>query len=181
LPDKLITEIPLIRRYSRHNEDADWKFRSYLKLNLNMSDNDLDILVTEETDRVWKQIDCLNCGNCCKTLQVIVDKQDIERLSKRLNISPKEFNRLYVKVDQTDKQTYLGSSPCQFLGSDNKCSVYEDRPQSCRDFPYLHASKFRSRSLMMLENLGTCPIVFNVWQSLKSKLWKKPRVRAPKL
>lgn len=30
---------------------------------------------------------------------------------------------------------------CQFLGSDDRCTIYEDRPQSCRDFecvPHFH-------------------------------------------
>jgi len=175
MSDQIIREIPLIGRYSRHNEDADWRFRAYIKGYLNLSDEKLDTVVREETDRVWAQIDCTTCGNCCRTLQIVVDDADIKRLSTRLGIAPREFSKRYVKTDSETRQKHFASSPCSFLGEDNCCSVYEDRPQACRDFPYLHAPGFRRRSIMMVSNLSTCPIVFNVWQALKARLWKKQR------
>jgi hypothetical protein len=54
--------------------------------------------------------------------------------------------------------------------------VYEDRPQACRDFPYLHTKGFRGRSLTALANATMCPIVFNVWQRLKQRLWGRGRL-----
>jgi len=53
--------------------------------------------------------------------------------------------------------------------------VYEDRPQACRDFPYVHEPNFRSRTLSMIDNTATCPIVFNVWQQLKGRVGYRPR------
>jgi Fe-S-cluster containining protein len=171
MTDQIIRDIPLIARYSRHNEAADWRFAAHIKTGLNCSDSKLDSIVQEETERVVAQIDCTTCGNCCRTLQIIVDSNDIARLAKRLNTTSREFSRRYVKTDPLDQTKHFASTPCKFLGSDNRCTVYEDRPQACRDFPYLHADKFRSRALTMLSNVGMCPIVFNVWQGLKAKLW----------
>ncbi|HEY3332651.1 MAG TPA: YkgJ family cysteine cluster protein [Capsulimonadaceae bacterium] len=167
--EKLITDLPLIKRYSRSNEAADWRFRDHVKHRLNMSNVQLDAIVQEVTDDVWSRIDCLSCGNCCKTLQITVDRPDVLRLAKRLGVSEKQFARDHVRTDR-DGVTHLLSGPCRFLGDDNKCSVYEDRPQACRDFPYLREPDFRSRSISMIENAGTCPIVFNVLQILKRKL-----------
>ena len=65
MPDKIIRDIPLIQRYSRHNEGEDFAFRAFLKGRLNLSDEELDAVAQETTDEVWKQIDCLTCGNCC--------------------------------------------------------------------------------------------------------------------
>ena len=169
MPDKLITEIPLIRRYSRNNEAADWWFRDYVKFRLNMSNAELDRVVHETTDAVWKQIDCIACANCCKTLQIEVDADDVRRLAKRVAMPERAFAQKYVRRD-TDKRQHLVSSPCAFLGPDGACTVYEDRPKACRDFPYLHETNFRSRSMTMIENAATCPIVFNVLQSLKKTL-----------
>jgi Fe-S-cluster containining protein len=173
MSDQIIREIPRIARYSRHNEGADWRFVTFLKTELNMSDSKLDSVVEEETERVWAQIDCTTCGNCCRTLQIVVDDNDIMRLSTRLGVTPREFAKRYVSADKTDHSKHFSSTPCRFLGDDNRCTVYEDRPQACRDFPYLHGAKFRTRSLTMLSNVGTCPIVFNVWQALKTRLWRK--------
>ena len=71
--DKLIRDIPLIQRYARHNEGEDFAFRAFLKGRLNLSNEALDAVVQETTDEVWKQIDCLACGNCCRTLQIVVE------------------------------------------------------------------------------------------------------------
>jgi len=168
MPEKLIREIPLIQRYSRHNEAEDYSFREFLKVRLNLSNKELDKIAQETTEEVWKQIDCLACGNCCRTLQIVVDDNDIQRLARRLTMTPQQFSRQYVRI-APDRTKHFIATPCSFLGADNRCSVYEDRPQACRDFPYLHAADFRSRSLMMIANTSTCPIVFNVWQQLKAR------------
>jgi Fe-S-cluster containining protein len=171
-PDQIIKDIPLIARYSRHNEAQDFRFRTFLKAQLDLSNKKLDAIVQETTDEVWKQIDCTRCANCCKTLQIVVDDADIRRLSTRFGMSFQSFSKKYVLVAE-DKSKYFASSPCAFLGPDNRCTVYEDRPQACRDFPYLHADSFRSRTFMMIDNCATCPIVFNVWQRLKARLWRR--------
>jgi Fe-S-cluster containining protein len=168
--DPIIREIPRIRRYCRHNEAEDYRFRTFLKVHLNLPNAELDGVVRETTDAVWKQIDCTTCANCCRTLQVVVDDQDIQRLAERLGMTRRQFTRRYVRVAEEDGTRHLAATPCPFLGSDNRCTVYEDRPRSCRDFPYLHAEGFRNRTLVMIENAATCPIVFNVWQALKKRL-----------
>jgi Fe-S-cluster containining protein len=167
--DKIITELPLIRRYSRHNESQDIRFRAFLKFS-NVSNAKLDTVVQETTDQVWKQVDCTKCANCCKTLDVVVDDADVKRLAEELKVSVKSFEHKYVAM-RVGREKFLKGQPCVFLGDDNACRVYEHRPQACRDFPYLHAKDFRSRSLTMLANVDLCPIVFNVWQILKQRFW----------
>ena len=176
MPDHIIREIPLIQKYSSNNERDDIYFRTYLKAYLDMSNDKLDGIVKETTDRVWKQIDCTTCANCCKTLQICVDNDDIQRLSARLKIRIKEFNEKYVKLDDFNDKI-INRQPCPFLREDNRCSVYEDRPKSCQDYPYLYESQFRKRTLSAISNSSCCPIVFNVWQILKRRLWRTRRDR----
>lgn len=172
--DRIIRELPLIRRYSRHNAAEDVGFRTFLKNRLKMPDKELDGIVQETTDAVWAEIDCTTCANCCRTFEIIVDDRDIKRLAARLGVSLRSFLKQYVTIEP-DKTKHFSLSPCPFLGEDNLCTVYEDRPQSCRDFPYLHSGGFRQRTFTMLENVEECPIVFNVWQRLKSRLWRDRR------
>ncbi len=169
-PDaKIIRDIPLIERYARNNEADDFRFRTYLKGRLNLSTEKTDEIVQAVTDEVWQQIDCTKCANCCKTLPVVVDNSDIKRLAARLGVSQRQFTEKYV-VNGEFGEKQFASTPCAFLGSDNRCTVYEDRPTACKDFPYLHAKHFTSRSIMMISNTSSCPIVFNVWQELKTRL-----------
>ena len=171
MPDQIIREIPLIERYARNNEAQDFKFRTFLKVGLDLSNEKLDAVVQETTDAIWKQINCTTCAHCCSTLQVVVDKQDILRLAKRLRTTPKQFSQKYIRVDEGT--SVFATQPCPFLGEDKRCTVYEDRPQACQDYPYLHKDGFRSRSLMIIESTAVCPIVFNVWQDLKKRLWRR--------
>ncbi|MCX6380307.1 MAG: YkgJ family cysteine cluster protein [Armatimonadetes bacterium] len=140
-----------------------------MKTRLNLSNAELDAIVEETTDTVWKQIDCTTCANCCRTLQIVVDDKDISRLSAHLGTTPSEFSRRYVQIGK-DKTKYFTKIPCPFLGEDNRCTVYEARPQACSGYPYLHWKGFRTHSLMMLDGCSTCPIVFNVWHALKQRL-----------
>jgi len=174
MPDRIIREIPLIQRYSRHNEAEDFRFRTFLKVRLNLSNKELDAIVQETTDAVWQQIDCTACAHCCRTLQIVVDQKDIRRLAARLGMTPGRFSQQYVRVAE-DGTLHFASMPCPFLGSDNRCMVYEDRPQACREFPYLHNDGFRTRTLTMIANTAVCPIVFNVWQRLKQRFWPRKR------
>jgi len=173
MSDQIITDIKLIGRYSRHNEDADWRFRSFLKAHPTLSNKALDSAVREETDRIWAQIDCTKCANCCKVMDVVIDDADIKRLAARFKMPVRQFEQLHVRLDQNDNEKYFSSKPCQFLGDNNICTVYDDRPQACRDFPFLHKEGFRQRTLAMLSNQEVCPIVFNVWQALKRRLWRR--------
>lgn len=167
--DRIIRDIPLIQRYARHNEAEDYRFREFLKTRANLSTAAMDKVVRDTTDAVWKQIDCTKCANCCRTLQVVVDDTDIARLAARFGVPAKQFARRYVAV-AADRVRHIAASPCPFLGDDNRCTVYEDRPRACRDFPYLHDTHFVSRTLTMIDNTAACPIVFNVWQKLKETL-----------
>ncbi|MDR3707024.1 MAG: YkgJ family cysteine cluster protein [Capsulimonadaceae bacterium] len=173
---KLITSIPLIERYSRHNEDEDWRFRNFLKHHLKLSNKELDAIVQEETDTVWSQIDCLSCGRCCRELEPGVDDEDIRRLAAMEKMSPGRFKRERTHLDDMGNRV-LNGLPCVYLGSGNACAIYADRPKACRDYPYLRDSDFRSRSISMVSNVGFCPIVFNVWDALKAKLGRRPRER----
>jgi len=171
----IIREIPLIRRYAESMEDDNWRFRTFVKHRLVMPDDELDRVVQETTEAVSSHIDCTKCANCCRTMQVVVDAADADRLAKRLNMTAAAFAKRHMKFDE-HSDGYLSSIPCPFL-KENACTVYEDRPKACRDFPYLHASGFRTRMIMMIENTGICPIVYNTCERLKSTLPYRRRAK----
>jgi len=170
--DQIIRELPLIQRRAKHNEDQDWNFRTRLKVGINLSNDELDSVVQEITDNVWSQIDCTTCANCCKTLQIVIDDKDIRRLARKFGITTRAFAEKHVMVAEDGVKSFQ-TMPCPFLGDDNKCTVYEDRPRACRDFPYLHEPGFRHRTISAIENTSTCPIVFNVWDRLKRRFSRR--------
>ena len=63
---------------------------------------------------------------------------------------------------------------CPFL-KNNKCACYSVRPESCRTYPQLHKNEFTSRLFGIIKNHSICPIVFNVYEMLKEKVWLQSR------
>lgn len=166
--DGLIREITIIRRLAQQNVEEDWRFRSYIKTRLNLSNAELDAVVYETTDEVWSGIDCTTCAHCCKSLEIELGQKDITRLAQHLQLTTRKFAETYLRTTE-DGAKVFASRPCSFLGDDNRCSVYEHRPESCRGYPFLYKEDFRGRTIGVLERVGDCPIAFNVWDRLKRR------------
>ncbi|MGM0478724.1 MAG: YkgJ family cysteine cluster protein [Bacteroidota bacterium] len=115
---------------------------------------------------VFQEIDCLSCANCCKTTSPIFRDIDIQRLSKRLRIAPAEFVERYLQLDN-ENDYVLKSSPCTFLQDDNKCSVYEDRPLACREYPHTDRKKMHQILTLTRKNTEICPAVSRIVEQLK--------------
>jgi Fe-S-cluster containining protein len=175
LSQRIITEIELMERYANDRADENWRFRTYVKHRLNLGDAALDTVVRDTADEVMEQVDCTTCGHCCRTLQIVVDDFDIGRIARRLGEKPEVVKRKYVRREK-DGELVFNRQPCPFLEG-NICTVYEDRPQACRDYPFLHETGFRQRMLMFLDNTFVCPIVFNTCESLKRRLPFRKRKR----
>ena len=87
-----------------------------------------------------KGISCFNA--CCKNIDISLTPYDILRLKKRLKMTSGEFLLKYTFPYEMDKDGMAGvkmkpvenGSACQFM-TDEGCSVYEDRPTSCRYYP----------------------------------------------
>lgn len=125
----------------------------------------LDALFHESHVRVFEDIDCLSCANCCKTTSPIFRDVDIQRLSKRLKITTGEFVDRYLKMDN-ENDYVLQSSPCIFLQEDNKCEVYDDRPLACKEYPHTNRKKMHQILSLTRKNTEVCPAVSKIFQNL---------------
>jgi Fe-S-cluster containining protein len=80
---------------------------------------------------------------CCADINIVLTPVDVLRLSRRLGITTGDFLHRYALIP-VSKQLQLpvvmlrmGEDPdrrCQLVG-DQGCTVYEDRPWSCRMYP----------------------------------------------
>ncbi len=85
-------------------------------------------------------ISCFN--QCCNDVNIFLTPYDIIRLKNRLGISSSEFLKKYtiIPLDENLKHPVVmlrmddDSLNCKLV-SDEGCTVYEDRPWSCRMFP----------------------------------------------
>ena len=134
-----------------------------------MSKADITKLSTEVHDRVFKRTDCLSCGNCCKSAPPIVTPADIKRIAKFIGSSPKQVIRDFT-IQDFDGELSFNQVPCRFLGKDNYCSIYEARPEACRDYPHTRSDQFMRRKRLHLKNAKICPAVQEILQIMENKI-----------
>ncbi len=151
---KLILNIEEIQRIAREKEIENAKFRQFL---LSQKSNDIDALVHKINDIIAPQIDCVECGYCCQNMRPIASVEVL------LN---------YVDPENLEKYRYAISFACKHLDG-KKCTIYNDRFEECKMFPYLYRNDFISRLAGVFRNYEFCPIVFNVVEQLKRETFEK--------
>lgn len=118
-------------------------------------------------DEAFEDIDCLQCGNCCRSLGPMILEKDIDAMSKSLKIKSSDFMTKYLRKDE-DNDWVFQRMPCPFLGNDNYCAIYENRPKACREYPHTDRKTFHQIYKLSIKNAETCPIVFQVLEKLKT-------------
>lgn len=140
-----------------------WK--SYFKKNHRKLEK-MDLQVHALHEKHSARIDCLSCGNCCRSLGPRITDKDVERMAKALRMKAAEVVERYLRVDE-DQDLVFRTMPCPFLGADNYCSIYESRPKACREYPHTDRKKFYQIYNLSVKNASTCPIVFEVLEDLQ--------------
>ena len=116
-------------------------------------------------EEAFAKIDCLQCANCCKHYSPRFKTPDIKRISKHLKMKEGDFIETYLRLDE--EGDYVAKSlPCPFLGADNYCSIYEQRPSDCHRFPYTDEDVILKRPKLTIKNSEFCPIVYQVLEGL---------------
>lgn len=120
-------------------------------------------------EEAFEKVDCLTCANCCKNYSPRFKTPDIKRISKVLSLKESVFIETYLKIDE-EGDYVLKTKPCPFLGADNYCSIYDDRPSDCRRFPYTDEDIFVKRPQLTLKNTGFCPAAYYVIEKLMQEV-----------
>lgn len=152
----------LLSNWEKKSTDRQKVYKQYLQ---KASKNDVLKQLPSFHEEAFSKIDCLQCANCCKNYSPRFKTPDIKRISKHLKMRESEFIETYLKVDE-DGDFVVRSTPCPFLGADNFCSIYEQRPSDCQRFPYTDEDVFIKRQQLTLKNSTFCPITYYVLEKL---------------
>ncbi len=145
------------------NRKSNQQFLNKLK---KLRPGDLDDQFHSLHHEVFEEVDCLSCANCCSTTSPIFQMTDIERLAKSFKMKSSEFIDQYLMLDE-ENDYVLKSSPCPFLGYDNKCIVYDDRPKACREYPHTNRKRMYQITGLTYKNTMVCPAVSRIVSRLK--------------
>lgn len=133
------------------------------------SNNDVNELFHTAHEQVFQEINCLDCANCCSTTPALISERDAKRISKHLKISISNFYSTYIIKDEDGDQVFK-KTPCVFLGTDNFCSIYEVRPEACREYPHTDHPKMKQILDITFKNREICPAVYDIVEGLKDSL-----------
>ena len=154
---------------AKNKEQENRKYLAQLK---KMDPRKVDDAFHRMHNEVFEETDCLQCANCCKTTSPIFYQTDIERLARGLRRRPGDFIEEYLRIDE-DGDYVLKSSPCPFLDEENYCSVYDDRPRACREYPHTDRKKMVQITELTLKNTIVCPAVYEMIERMKALPFNK--------
>ena len=169
---KLQTDPRVVAKLAQERKDANWRFRTCLK-GAELRSEELDTIVHRHYEEVARQIDCCACGNCCREILPKLDDDDVIRLATGLETTHDEIVTKYLARNEDGDLTF-NRRPCPFL-AENRCRVYEHRPDTCRSYPHLQKEEFVFRLAQAVSNCSICPISFNVFERLKTEIWHRRR------
>lgn len=138
------------------------KYRDFLK---KANKNKVLSILPQLHQEAFEKVDCLQCANCCKNYSPRFKMPDIKRIAKHLRMKESAFIAQYLKMDE-DGDYVVTSHPCPFLGDDNYCSIYEERPRDCARFPYTDEDVLLKQPNLTIKNTTVCPAMFHVMEAL---------------
>ncbi len=157
-------EFALLPALARERKDENEQF---IKAIRRVASRDFDQHAIPIAQQVAKAIDCTQCGNCCRHLEPAVIETELPILAQHAGLDTMSFCEQYTRIEPETNIRFLWKKPCMFLRG-NLCTIYADRPLSCRDFPHLQGPNLKFRLRRLLRNYSICPIVFNTVE-----LWKR--------
>ena len=138
------------RRSAQQHDDENYEFLRSLKFR--DYGYDPDELAGELHQRAFQIVDCTRCADCCKTMNIKFDDEDIERIAEHLNIPTAEFIETHLEADE-EYGPHTRQKPCPFLGEDDRCTICDVRPIICREYPHTDKEGFTSRTMGVANNL----------------------------
>ena len=120
---------------------------------------------------MWREVDCLTCANCCKTMTPTFTLKDIKRISAHLQMTVMEFKNKWLHYEKQDKEWVNNNLPCQFLDlNTNMCTIYEVRPEDCAGFPHLKKKKMVDYMHVHQQNVEYCPATYRMVEKMKAMI-----------
>ena len=104
-----------------------------------------------------ERAECLRCGACCRIEGIVrLADGDIASMAALLGIGEDEFIANWTDIAPDRRGLVLkdaSDGACIMLTGDNRCRVYEARPEKCRTFPHEWTNRHSSSYCPYLRQL----------------------------
>ena len=148
-------------------EEQNYKFRVFLKIRADHKKLDKQFLKLHK--EFFTDYDCCKCANCCKMCDIILDHDEVKRITAFLGLAESDFIASYLaNADADDEKPYkIKTKPCLFLQDDGHCRIQDCKPDVCVGFPYTDRPNRLSSMYSIIFSAEICPIVFEILERLK--------------
>ncbi len=164
----LITNLRKMQRIVEEYDVEDEDFRDFIiRRYTGHGDESFYATIRQIYENVVELIDCTECANCCVEVDIPVNDNDIEILARKLKMSAENFKNKYISATVFGQEI---QKPCPFL-ENKRCIHYNERPQICRTYPFDLRELIEKLPGSIFANYTLCPIMFNVYQRIKSYYW----------
>lgn len=153
-PEKLKAEFEKV-------EEEYWLLRSFLT---GQKPNEVDKIVNRLHRELFAGFDCVACSNCCKEIVPVLEEKKICAISAKLGLSPEAYKSEFLVA--TEDGFMIKEKPCPHLGVTG-CSLYECRPEDCREYPFTDKKEVVGRLINLVTNCSVCPVLFEIFKQLK--------------
>lgn len=149
----------------RHHK-ANFRFLRSLKMK---GAGPVDRMARELHREAFSIIDCTKCANCCKVVGPLFTDEDVARAALHLGLEEAVFKAKYLKKCEDEEGWESNRLPCPFLGSGNRCTVYDVRPTVCAEYPCTDKKDVAGRTHSLAEKTLDCPAAFYVVEELQAR------------
>ena len=175
--NQFVTDLDQIKMLAQQHHD-DFEVLGYmLELYENITDEQIDAWVDGVAEPIVEAIDCTQCANCCRSLDVYVTEDDAKRLTDGFHVALDNIDTVidHESAEKVKEWGKFKAKPCGFLNG-KLCSVYEDRPETCRTYP-VFTPDFRWMMDDTIEGASICPIIFNMlialYKDIDTGYWER--------
>lgn len=169
-----VTDLAEIERLAAEHAAEFQLLRYLLQGSRKLDDAKFDAFVDAVAAPIIAAIDCTQCANCCRSLDVYLVEDDARRLADGLLIPVEAVETRCIDHESAAEVGEWGKfrdRPCAFLNG-KRCSVYAHRPESCRLYPAF-TPDFRWTIEDTIDGAHLCPIIYNVLRALCDHLLKR--------
>jgi uncharacterized protein len=161
----MITDLVQIKLLGEKKRPENERLRRHLKTR-----DHSDRILRRIAEGIEDEIDCTVCANCCRVATVQLSERDIEHLAHHFRMSRAAFLAGYTVEDAEEGRILRRSDEagCVFLDG-AACTIYDDRPDTCRRFPHMvrGSGSIASRMWQFIDRACYCPIVYNALEAFK--------------
>ncbi len=96
---------------------------------------------------------CIGCGKCCYCSPIMITGKDIRVMACYLHMSVPDFKKQYTEQypGVSGISHFKKENPCAFLDENNRCKIYEARPDMCRRYPLVKGERIPKECKTLLD------------------------------